>query len=294
MTLATCARNAPAFAAALAIVCAALGLGATVGEARAEDRITPEPEELVDLSVVERRGDTIPLDLEFEDEYGRRVTLGSYFEAGRPVVLVLGYYRCPMLCGLVMSGFVEGMKPLEWTPGQEFEIVYVSIDATETPELARQKKENYLKSYGRPSATSGWHFLTGEEPEIQALAAAVGFKYRFVEEKNEWAHPAVVTMLTPDGVISQYLHGVLFEPRTVRLSLVEASDGTIGNVLDQAILFCFVYNSKSGQYTPAVINLMKVGGVLTVAVLGIFLLILWRREPGRSAGRTPATTGAPQ
>lgn len=253
------------------------------------ERAEPLPEELEGVDVVERRGDRIPLDITFTDETGARVPLQRYFDSGRPVILVLGYYRCPMLCNLVLSGLVDGLKPLEWSPGQEFEIVSVSIDPTEGPDVARAKKENYLRAYERPSAAAGFHFLTGNQEDIEKLAGATGFKYRWVEERSEYAHAAVLTFLTPEGEISQYIYGVLHEPKTLRLALVDASQGTIGSALDRIILYCFHYDSKTGQYTPAVMNLLKIGALLTVVILGVFLTALWRRDVGRTSH---AATGA--
>ncbi|NJN63622.1 MAG: SCO family protein [Acidobacteria bacterium] len=255
------------------------------------ERAEPLPEELENVDIVERRGDSVPLDLTFTDETGQQVPLRRYFDAERPVILVLGYYRCPMLCNLVLSGLIDGLKPLEWTPGQEFEIVSVSIDPTEGPDVARAKKENYLRAYGRPSAGAGFHFLTGKQEDIEKLAGAIGFKYRWVEERKEYAHAAVLTFVTPEGVISQYVYGVLHEPRTLRLALVDASSGTIGTALDRVLLYCFHYDSKTGQYTPAVMNLLKIGAILTVVLLGAFLLMLWRRDASRARAQATGALG---
>ena len=251
------------------------------GAPKAPDRAEPLPEELVEVDIVERRGDSVPLDLVFVDEEDTEVRLGDYFDGERPVILVLGYNRCPMLCGLVMNGVIDAIKPLDWVTGGEFRLVSVSIDPAESARLASQKKADYMRYYGKEGAEKGVHFLRGSQASIETLASAVGFKYRYVEETNEYAHGAAMMIVTPEGVLSQYLMGVLHDSQTVRLALVEASEGRIGSALDQVLLFCFKYDPKAGRYTPAVINLVKMGGVLTVGFLGAFLFALWRRDVRR-------------
>jgi protein SCO1/2 len=256
----------------------------------APDRAEPLPEELVDVDIVERRGDQVPLDLVFRNEDDVEVRLGEYFDGERPVILVLGYNRCPMLCGLVMNGVIDAIKPLEWVTGEQFRLVSVSIDPEESVRLATTKKADYLRYYGKEGAETGVHFLRGSQESIEKLASAVGFKYRYIEETNEYAHGAAMMITTPNGVISQYLMGVLHDPQTVRLALVEAADGKIGSALDRVLLFCFQYDPKAGRYTPAVMNLLKVGGVLTVGFLGAFLFALWRRDLARGAGSDAETS----
>ncbi len=244
-------------------------------------RAEPTPEALEGVGITEHLGVQIPLDLAFRDEDGRDVTLGDYFESERPVVLTLNYYACPMLCTLHLNGLVDALKELEWTPGQEFEIVTVSFDPKETPRLAKLKKQTYIKEYGRPAAASGWHFLTGDPQAIAALTDTLGFRYRYDEESRQFAHVAVTFVATPDGRVSRYLYGVLYEPKTIRLSLVEATDGRIGTTLDQVILYCFHYDAASGRYAPAAQNFMRAGGGLTVIVLGVLLVGYWRRDQRR-------------
>jgi len=236
------------------------------------------PEGLELAGITEHLDALVPLDLEFTDEGGRTVRLGEYFRPGRPVILNLGYYACPMLCGLILNGLTDGMKPLDWTPGQEFEIVTLSVDAREGPRLANLKKDSYIEAYGRPSARSGWHFLTGEEAAIRSLADAVGFGFVYNEERQEWMHAAALFVLTPEGRVSRYLYGVEFETRTLRLSLVEASEGVIGDSMDRFMLFCFQYDSSVGRYGPAARRLMSIAGAVTVAALGFYLISLWRRD----------------
>lgn len=238
----------------------------------------PVPQDLEGIGITDRLDQQVPLDLEFVDEDGRSVTLGQYFEPGRPVLLTLVYYRCPMLCTLVLDGMVDALRPLDWLPGREFEIVTVSIDPTERPPLARSKKQGYVSSYGKPEAAAGWHFLTGSAPAVAALADAVGFRYKKVEETGEFAHPAALFILTPEGRLSRYLTGVMHEPKTLRLSLVEASEGKIGGAVDRFLLYCYRYNAEEGRYAPVALRIMRLGGLLTVLILGAVLLAFWTRE----------------
>jgi protein SCO1/2 len=246
-------------------------------------RTEPLPEELEGVGIAERLEAQLPLDAAFRDEDGLEVTLGRYFEAGRPVILNPGYYTCPMLCGLVSNGLLEALQGLDWTPGQEFEIVTFSFDPGETPRLAKAKKESYLREYGRPSAAAGWHWLTGNEAEIRRLTDAIGFGYRWLENQQQYAHAAALIVCTPEGRVARYLYGIQFDPQTLRLSLVEAADGKVGSTLDRVLLFCFHYDAQAGRYGPAARNLMQAGGMLTVLILGGFLLRHWRRERRRRA-----------
>ena len=236
------------------------------------------PEELDTVGITEHVDEKIPLDLEFVDEDGREIKLGDYFDGERPVLLTLNYYGCPMLCGLQLNGMVAGLSDMDWTIGDEFEVVTVSINPLETPSLAKAKKQNYLREYGRPEAANGWHFLTGKRLQIDALAEATGFGYEFVPETGEYSHAAAAFVLTPDGRLSRYLYGVVYEPKTVKYSLVEAADGRIGSPLDQIILFCFHYDAEAGAYTPVVMNIMRVGALLTAVVLGAVVGTFWLRE----------------
>lgn len=239
------------------------------------------PPELQGVRIEEHLGRKIPLDLTFRDEEGREVRLGDFFGHGRPVILTLVYYECPMLCNLVLSGLVQALEEIDWTPGREFEIVTVSFNPRETSALARLKKRNYLEAYGRPQAEKGWHFLTGEEPAIEKLTQAVGFGYRWNEERKEYAHQAAIFLLAPDGKITRYLYGVLYEPRTLRLSLVEAAGGRIGSTLDRVVLYCFHYDASEGRYTPVVMNFVRAGAGLVVVLLALLLGSLWLRERAR-------------
>jgi len=252
------------------------------------------PRSLEGVGITEHRDAQIPPDLAFVDESGRKVTLADYFDGDRPVILTLNYYRCPMLCTLQLNGLIEALKELNWTPGEQFEIVTVSIDPVETPTLAKAKKQSYLSEYGRPAAAKGWHFLTGRQKEIRHLAAVCGFDYKWNEDRREWMHAAALFVCTPDGRLSRYLYGVQFEPQTLRLSLVEASSGKIGSPLDQIILYCLHYDAGAGRYSLAALNLMRAGGAVTVVLVGTLLAVFWRRESRRRrppAGEEPGQGG---
>lgn len=264
-----------AAAAALTAACAA-----TWG-ASAVDRMEPAPKELEDVGVDEKLDGAIPLDAPFVDETGKAVTIGTYLAAGKPVLLTLNYYRCPMLCTLVLNGLVDGLKELSWIPGGEFEMVTVSIDPSESPTLAAAKKRSYVEAYERPAAAAGWHFLTGKPEAIRAITESVGFRYTYDAERNEYAHAAVVILIKPDGRVSRYLYGVQFEPKDLRLALLEASQGRIGNTLDRIILHCYYYDSQSRQYSIAAMRVMQLGAGLTLAALGALMIVLWTREARR-------------
>jgi len=236
------------------------------------------PQEIEDIDTVEHLGDTVPLDLTFTDENGKEVALREYFKEQRPVILTLNYYSCPMLCTLQLNGLADALQDLEWTPGQEFEIVTVSINPRETPQLAKLKKQNYIKEYGRPSAAPGWHFMTGKEENIRKLADAVGFRYKYDEDGDQYIHEAVLTVLAPDGVITRYLYGVMYEPKTLKLALLEGADGKIGSTIDRVILYCFHYDAAKGKYAPAAMNIMRAAGVLTAGLLTVVLLTFFLRE----------------
>jgi len=255
-----------------------LPFAAAPGFAQRADTV---PDELEGVGIEEHLKEQVPLDLPFTDENGKEVTLRDYFDGDKPVILQLGYYRCPMLCGLVLNGLTDAMKGMDWSAGTKFTVLSVSIDPLETPALAKLKKQNYLKEYGRREAGAGWHFLVGPEKSIKALTGAVGFNYKWNEEREEFAHAAAIVVLTPKGTVSRYLYGVMFESKDVRLSLLEASEGKIGSTVDKIILFCHQYDPSSGTYTLAALNLMRFGAVLTLLVVGVTLLIFWRRETRR-------------
>jgi protein SCO1/2 len=219
----------------------------------------------------------VPLDLAFRDESGRTVRLGDYFQK-RPVILTLVYYNCPLLCTQVLNGLGRGIKPLALGVGKDFEIVTVSINPEETPELAARKKAAYLARYDRDGAEHGWHFLTGRQPEIEALARAVGFRYIYNPQSKLYTHAAGLVIVTPQGRAARYLFGVEFAPRDLQFGLMEASAGRIGSPIQQLVLLCYDYNAATGKYTLAIVRIIRVLGSATALALAIFLIVMFRRE----------------
>lgn len=239
-----------------------------------------------DVGFDQRLGEAVPLDLTFRDEAGAPVTLRQA-AGGKPIMLVLLYYRCTMLCPIILDGLVRGLHAIPFEPGKEFTILTVSIDPRETPELADRKKAETLARYEKTVPASGWRFLTGEERAIADLAKAVGFRYRYEPTRDEYAHAAGLVLLTPDGRVSRYFYGVDYAPRDLRLGLVEAAESRIGSVIDQVLLLCYHYDPVTGRYGFIIQNVMRAAGTTTVLILGAFVAIMLRRE--RRA--RPATAG---
>jgi len=236
------------------------------------------PRGLREVGFDQKPGASLPLDLLFKDEAGREVRLGDYF-GKRPVVLSLNYYGCPMLCTVTLSGLASALDVLTtFDAGREFELLTVSFDPSEGPELAAQKKASYLARYKRPTAEAGWHFLTGDKAAIDALTTAVGFRYAWDAETKQFAHPAGVVVLTPEGRISRYLYGIEYAPKDLKLALLESSSGRIGTVVDQAILYCYQYDPMQGRYSASVMGILRAGAVLTVLALLGFIGVSLRRE----------------
>lgn len=253
---------------------------------RAQELQTPP--ELAGVDVIEHIGDRINLDLQFTAENGYQVPLRSLFDKGKPVLLNFVYYRCPMLCNLVLNGQTAALRDLAWTVGKEFDVVTISIAPEEHFGLAKAKKKYYLETYGRPT-NGGWSFLTDFEGNTRRLADQVGFKYRWDEKTQQWAHAAAIMLLTPDGRISRYLYGVRFKDRDLRLGLTEASEGKLGGVGEKLLLFCFHYDPEARGYVPFARNIMKIGGGLSVLLLGVVLSFLFRRERQASLPNGVAT-----
>lgn len=235
---------------------------------------------LKEIGVDQKLDNQVPLDTEFLDEHGKKVTLADY--AGkRPIVLNLVYYGCPMLCGQVLNGLTRSLKMLKdvpMLPGKDFEVVTLSFDPTETPELALEKKKNYVKDYDQPGAEEHWHWLTGKEENIKKVTDAVGFRYAWDEKQQQFAHASVIFLLTPDGKVSRYFFGIEYSPKDMRLGLTEASDGKIGGPVEKILLYCFHYDATLGKYSAYVLGLIKVGGVITLLALGSFMFIMLRRD----------------
>jgi protein SCO1 len=236
------------------------------------------PEIFEGVDMIEHLGDFIPLELSFRNEDGEAVPLSTYFDGRTPVVINMIYHNCPMLCNIMLNGFTESLREMAWVPGNEFRVLTVSFASDETPELAARQKESYLRTLDKPGAERGWHFLTGTEENIQALAASIGFQYKWVEEAQEYAHPAVLTFAGGDGKITRYLYGLTYSERNMRNALIEASEGRVGTTLDRVLLFCLIYDSSKQMYVIHPMNVMKLGGLLTLLILGSLLFLFWRRE----------------
>ena len=235
------------------------------------------PDLLKQVSVDQKLNGSIPLNLAFRDEHGKPVELGQYF-GSKPVILTLVYFNCPMLCTQVLNALDRSMENIPPTIGKDFNVVTVSIDPTDRPVFAEAKQELYTGMYGRPGAANGWHFLTGAEPQIKSLTAAVGFHYAYDPDSKQYAHPAVIMLLTPDGRISRYFYGVTYPERDLRLGLDEASSGKIGSPVDQALLYCYHYDAHTGKYGLLISRVIQLSGALTVLVGGVALFILFRGE----------------
>ncbi|MBA4378678.1 MAG: SCO family protein [Gemmatimonas sp.] len=266
-----------------AATCAAAALAAVLLAAASPGRAQDGPADLTVADIIERPGAPLPLDLVFVGEDSAAVRLGDCFAPGRPVILNLGYFACPMLCGLVLNGMVDGLRDVDWTPGREFGIVTLSIDEREGPRLAGLKKQNALEAYGRPEAAAGWRFLTGGARDSRAVADAVGFGYVWDEKTQKWMHPAALVVCTPDGRVARYLYGIEFDAQTLRLALSEASGGRIGGTREKLLLLCYDYDSSVGRYGPSARRLMKIGGFVTVLAIAGWLALLWRRDRRRKS-----------
>ena len=242
------------------------------------------PPALREVGIDQRLGEALPLDAAFTDDHGRAVTLGDYF-GKKPVVLVMTYFECPMLCTLVLNGLGKTLKTMSFEPGKEFDVVAVSFDPRDTPETAAKKKAAYVADYGRPATADGWHFLTGEQASIERVAKAVGFRYTWVPEEKQFAHAAAIMVATPDGRLARYFYGVEYAGRDLRLGLVEAADHKIGSAVDALLLFCYQYDPATGKYGAIALNMVRAGGVATVLAIGGFMLVMFRREHAAERGR---------
>jgi protein SCO1 len=235
------------------------------------------PTALREIGFEQRLDEHLPLDTPLRDEQGGVVQLGDYF-GKRPVVLVFAYYDCPMLCTLAINGLSSALKVLSLDPGADFEIVTVSIDPRDTPAAAAAKKAGYLERYTRTGAAAGWHFLTGDQPSIDRLTRAAGFRYAWDPETKQFAHPTGIIVLTPDGRMARYLFGIEYGPRDLRLAIIEASDGNVGSPVDALLLYCYHYDPMTGRYGVAIMRAMRIAGAATVLTLGGFIVVMLRRE----------------
>jgi len=222
----------------------------------------------------------IPLDVTFRDESGRTVRIGDYF-GKRPVVLVFAYYDCPMLCTQVLNGLASALNVLSLTPGKDFEIVTVSFNPADTPASASAKKSVYIERYKHDGAAQSWHFLSGDQPSIERLTKAAGFRYVWDAATKQFAHPSGIIVLTPDGRLARYLFGIEYGPRDLRYAIVEASEGRVGNVADALLLYCYHYDPMTGRYGLVIMRALRLAAVATVLALGSFIVVMVRREHTR-------------
>ncbi len=241
------------------------------------------PAGLKHVGIEQHLDDQIPADLQFRDETGKPVRLGDYF-GKKPVILNLVYYRCPMLCSEVLSGLESALRVLKFNVGNEFDVLTVSFDPTDTPEIATAKKADYLKRYGRAGAADGWHFLTGPQNSIDALTKAVGFQYQYDPKIQQFAHATAIAILTPEGKIAQYYYGVEYAPKDLRLGLIQAADNKIGTPVDAVLLYCYHYDPDTGKYGAIIGRILQLSGLATVLVLGTFVAMMFRfGSPGKTA-----------
>ena len=251
------------------------------------------PALLRDVGFEQRLDAQLPLALEFHDAAGTVVHLEEYFGA-RPVILILDYYQCPRLCPLVLDALLVSLRMLPLTVGKQFGVLIVSIDARDTPAVAAAKKAQYLERYGRPDTADGWHFLTGEPEAIQQLTTTVGFRYTYDVATDQFAHAAGIMIVTPQGKLARYFYGIAYAPRELRLGLVEAAANHIGSPIDQLLLFCYHYDPLTGKYGLAIMNVIRLAGLVTVMGLGIFMGVMFRRDRRQRAGPAAADMRPPR
>jgi protein SCO1 len=244
------------------------------------------PQPLREIGFDQNLDQHIPLDTTFRDESGQTVQLARYF-GRRPVVMLFAYYDCPMLCTQVISGLASALNVLSLKPGQDFEIVTVSFDPRDTPASASAKKAHFIERYRKPGASDAWHFLTGDQPSIDRLTKAAGFRYVWDDATRQFAHPSGVIVLTPDGRLARYLFGIEYGPRDLRFGIIEASEGRVGNPADALILYCYHYDPMTGRYGLVIMRVIRIAGVLTVLGMAAFIIAMTRRE--RRSQRAPGT-----
>lgn len=235
------------------------------------------PPQFKAVTFAQRLNQQLPLEAAFRDERGRTVRLGDYF-GRKPVVLAFVYYQCPMLCSQTLNGISSALKALPFTPGNEFDIVIVSFDPRDTPEAANAKKQAHMQHWSTQATAAGWHFLTGDEATIREVTAAAGFTYQWDEKSGQYAHVSGLLTVTPDGRLARYFYGVEYSPRELRMALVESGEGRVGSPVEELLLYCFQYDPTSGRYGVVVMNLVRLGGLLTVALVAGFVLVMRRRD----------------
>ena len=237
------------------------------------------PKVLNEVGIQQKLNENIPLDVEFKNEDGQIVKLGEYF-GKRPVILALVYYECPMLCSEVLNGLTGSVKGISFEAGKDFDVVAISFDARENekPDLAKNKKESYVKRYGREGTSDGWHFLTGTQDSIDKITKAAGFGYEWDESTQQFAHAGAIMILTPEGKLSKYLYGIDYAPKDVKFSIMEASESKVGSPVDQLMLYCYHYDPSRGKYGLEIFRVLRITGVLTLLVMGTMFFVFWRRN----------------
>ena len=278
------AMGAAAFA--LLLAGSAFGQGMTGGILSPPANVRPPG--LKNVGIQQTLNHPIPPDLMFVDDLGRSVRLGDYF-GKRPIILNLVYYNCPMMCGEVLSGLEHSLRMMKLDVGKDFDVITASFDPSETPEMAAKKKSEFLRRYNRAGAEQGWHFLVGKPEAVNALTKAAGFEYQYDEKTKQFAHATAIMVLTPEGKIAQYYYGVEYPPKDLRLGLVEAGAGRIGNVVDQLLLYCYHYDPEQGKYSATIMRVLRLAGVATMLFLGTFIFVMIRRGPAHAShevGRT--------
>jgi protein SCO1 len=288
-------KNNPISAALIVLVLALLSApsSAQMNNGVMSPPANTRPPRLENVGIEQHLDAQVPPDLTFRDETGKSVKLGDYF-GRKPLILNLVYYNCTMLCGEALAGLASAMRLVKFDLGNEFDVVTVSFDPRETPEMAAAKKKDYVGRYGRANAASGWHFLTGQPESINALTKAVGFQYQYDARTNQYAHATAIMVLTPQGRISRYFYGVDFPPKDLRMGLVEASQGKIGNAVDAVLLYCYHYDPETGKYGAMVANILRLAAAATILIMGTFLFILWRLDLSVTNKKTAAKTGYAQ
>jgi protein SCO1/2 len=260
---------------------------AAFGQAMVTGNMSPpanmRPPGLKNVGIEQHLNEQIPPGLTFRDESGKAVRIGDYF-GKKPMILNLVYYQCPMLCGEVLTGLDSALRVLKFDVGKEFDVLTVSFDPRETPQMASAKNAEYLKRYGRPGAEQGWHFLTGPQESVDSLTKAAGFQYEFNKETNQFAHATAIMILTPQGKISQYYYGVEFAPKDLRLGLIQASDNKIGTVVDQVLLYCYHYNPETGKYGAVITRILRLSAVATMLCVGLLIAVMSRRSSTNRKG----------
>jgi protein SCO1/2 len=270
----------------LALCSLAFGQGMTTGIMSPPANVRPPG--LKNVGIEQHLNEQIPAELTFQDENGNPVRLADYF-GKKPMILNLVYYQCPMLCGEVLSGLESALRVLKFDVGNQFDVLTVSFDSRETPAMATAKKAEFLKRYGRPGATQGWHFLTGPQQSIDALTKAAGFQYEYDPKSGQFAHTTAIMVLTPEGRIAQYYYGVEYAPKDLRLGLIQASQNKIGNIVDQVLLYCYHYDPATGKYGAVVMRILRLAGAATILTLGLFMIVMFRRGSSTRSKAARAT-----